>query len=1090
MLSARNFARTQRSAVVGWTAALLAIAASLPGYPLGARPLVSETAKSLLAEAGSSRGLCAVVEGKPELALELAKQSELLVHVRHSELNAVRAIRRGAADAKLSLKRLAAELGELERLPYAENSVDVLIVPRSGWTTAGEPEPGKPAPGRLPVQEAVRVLRPLGTLLIEASVEAAANWTEALDGAGASQVAGWLRWTKPALLGTDSWSHWEHGPDNNPVSADTVIRAPYLSQFFAKPYYIGMPSITTAAGGRTFLAVGHIAHHEREWQTLYTLMGRNGYNGTVLWERKLPDGYLVHRSAFIATAETFYMIDGDRCLLLDPETGRDKGEIRIPDCPGDWSWMAMLDNRLYVLAGKPAVPTEATKGSRSFGGWSWGDLSKGYYGKRIPFGFGDVLAAYDLKEKRTLWIHREETLIDSRGLALDADRFYLYCPDRHLRALDTKTGKVTWTNNDEDTLSLIEAPGRKLTSTPGFRTQTLVVRTPEALVIQGQTRMNVIAISTRNGYLLWKKPKITNNPNAVYVDGKIVLGVGKGGSHVALDPISGQVEEELKFHKRACTRLTATPDSLFCRGEGTLRFDREKRTFSVDGAARPACNDGAIAANGMLYIGPWQCDCNLSLIGHLGKCSAGDFRFDYEVKAEERLRVAPTVRTDGADSTGSADIGKADGRDWPTDRGSARRGGASTVAISGGSERLWYMRPPTPTVPTAPVSAAGMVFVGGDDGVVRALDAASGDRRWTHATAGAILQPPTVADGSVFVGRGDGWVSALDAKSGRLVWEFRAAPVERHIMTYGVLGSTWPVHTGVLVNEGTAYFAAGIIDTDGTYLYALDAKTGAFQWQNNSAGHLNADLRKGVSAQGNLTLRNDLLLLAGGNQISPAPFEAKTGNCLAGPLGNGQPKANAGRFVGVFNDDVVIAGGRILYSAPQNVATKASFDAVTAKHRLRLAFGGVTPAWNDTHLVFVNYRHGKITLCDAKRAGARMVEGFASKDGRRRPWNATLADTFVRADVALWATDLDAEKFETISLALTPNAVVATVRLQEKHRARRDWFVLGLNVKDGKQLFRQRLDEEPLPGGLLIDRDGRIVITSVSGTVTCYGDRA
>jgi hypothetical protein len=35
----------------------------------------------------------------------------------------------------------------------------------------------------------------------------------------------------------------------------------------------------------------------------------------------------------------------------------------------------------------------------------------------------------------------------------------------------------------------------------------------------------------------------------------------------------------------------------------------------IDGAARPACLEGAIPANGLLYVGPWACDCNLSLIG-------------------------------------------------------------------------------------------------------------------------------------------------------------------------------------------------------------------------------------------------------------------------------------------------------------------------------------------------------------------------------------------------------------------------------------------------------------------------------------------
>ena len=45
----------------------------------------------------------------------------------------------------------------------------------------------------------------------------------------------------------------------------------------------------------------------------------------------------------------------------------------------------------------------------------------------------------------------------------------------------------------------------------------------------------------------------------------------------------------------------------------------------------------------------------------------------------------------------------------------------------------------------------------------------------------------------------------------------------------------------------SAYAAAGIIDYDGTYVYGLDAETGKLVWQNDSTGHLDPELRKGVS---------------------------------------------------------------------------------------------------------------------------------------------------------------------------------------------------------------------------------------------------
>ena len=76
----------------------------------------------------------------------------------------------------------------------------------------------------------------------------------------------------------------------------------------------------------------------------------------------------------------------------------------------------------------------------------------------------------------------------------------------------------------EGPANLIEQPGRGLVSTPGFRSGCLTVATPEALIIQGQTRMNVVAVSTNDGSLLWTKKKFTNNPNAIYLDGKVVAG--------------------------------------------------------------------------------------------------------------------------------------------------------------------------------------------------------------------------------------------------------------------------------------------------------------------------------------------------------------------------------------------------------------------------------------------------------------------------------------------------------------------------------------------------------------------------------------
>jgi SAM-dependent methyltransferase len=301
-------------------------------------PAASPLAKHLVDKAGMTHGVCSLLSPFDErLALDVVRSSQFLVHVVDTRESAVAALRAAADRTGLYGTRLVAETAPLDRLPYAANIVDVIMAVNIGDAQLDE----------LRAEELMRALRPLGKAILGVTGKSAGAMTPAhlkawlkRSGFAPSLVKKdrfgvWVELVKPRQKGIDAWSHWEHGPDNNPVSTDTAIRAPYMTQWMAEPYYISMPAITTAAGGRTFLAIGHIAHHEREEPWLNSLLARNGYNGAELWRRRLPDGYLVHRSAFIATDDTFYMIDpgGQGCLMLDPETGNEKNRDGQPVAP-------------------------------------------------------------------------------------------------------------------------------------------------------------------------------------------------------------------------------------------------------------------------------------------------------------------------------------------------------------------------------------------------------------------------------------------------------------------------------------------------------------------------------------------------------------------------------------------------------------------------------------------------------------------------------------------------------------------------------------------------------------------------------------
>jgi outer membrane protein assembly factor BamB len=208
-----------------------------------------------------------------------------------------------------------------------------------------------------------------------------------------------------------------------------------------------------------------------------------------------------------------------------------------------------------------------------------------------------------------------------------------------------------------------------------------------------------------------------------------------------------------------------------------------------------------------------------------------------------------------------------------------------------------------------------MVFLAGSDGAVRALDGASGKPKWTAFTGGRVFFPPTIAYGKAYVGSADGFAYCLAAGTGKLEWRFRAAPAERRIPVYGQLPSTWPVASGVLVEGGAAYFAAGMNDFDGTHVYALDANTGAIKWQNNGVGHLDAFSRRGAAAQGELLLKEGTLYLASGNYVSPAAFDAATGECRTAAPQTMGTTAVRGRELALAGNAVKVSG-QPLYSKP------------------------------------------------------------------------------------------------------------------------------------------------------------------------------
>lgn len=976
-------------------------------------------AESILQRVGRGPGYCLVL-GAPDaaLAVELAQRSSWTLYVQVASGAELSAVQRAAESRGLLGTRIYAAQGTWDRLHLADNLADAVVVTLSA----------APHQQRLSA-EITRVLHPGGIAL-----------------------AGSRQYVMPLPEGYDDWTHPYHGPDNNPQSRDTVARAPYWTHFLAEPWYCPMPEVTVTAGGRMFKAFGHIALKQREWPLLNKLVAFNAYNGVRLWERDLSPGYMIHRNTIVATPELLYVADDKSCQRIDAATGALRDEIVIPPeiAPqASWKWMALADGVLYALVGEKEPQDTTIRGSRRQPGWPWNELGA-MYDRRSPYpwGFGNTLLAIDPQSKRVLWSHTEPDPIDGRAVCMNRSRIFYYCHPKLVGALDRRTGAVAWRTRDPQLLAAIGEHDPAQNPQQGFSSTSYVKCSEEALFFAGPQRPKLVAVAAADGQLLWQyagtlvEGNINAHGNFLLVlrdDG--LYAMGRTHESKKFDPLTGEILATLPCLRGNCTRATGTVDAIFSRGHphtGTLRLDLSggKADPMRIGLMRPACQDGVVASNGLLYWGPWMCDCNLQLVGIISLAPAGDFAFDAPADAAERLTTHPSAPP----PTLEVDPG-----DWPAYRRDNARQSHTPARVGRQVRRLWQYEPAVAGVPAAPIAAAGRVYLSGADGAVRCLDAATGRVQWTAYTSGPFKYPPAVHAGRLFAGSCDGHVYAWDAASGTPLWKFRAAPVPRVIPVYGSLSSTWPVASGVLVADGvadgTVYAAAGIASYDGTHVYALDAATGRMRWQNNTSGNLTGAQGHvtGVSVQGHLLLHRDKLYLAGGSTLSPAVFSAADGQLLS-RLDDEWQKAPRGRELFLVGDTVRVFD-QLLYSPTE-------------------------------------YYQGRYFSQDAfaqAGSGDALVRGVPGRLVRLDPRNAT-----AERPAALW----DSAHLGTIAaLAVTHDAVLATGRADSETGQP---VLAAFDLGDGQLLWSQPLPAEPTSWGLCVDAQGRIVVTLLDGRVLCF----
>ena len=235
--------------------------------------------------------------------------------------------------------------------------------------------------------------------------------------------------------------------------------------------------------------------------------------------------------------------------------------------------------------------------------------------------------------------------------------------------------------------------------------------------------------------------------------------------------------------------------------------------------------------------------------------------------------------------------------DWPQYRADAERSGNTSETLPADLSLAWTYRPAHPPTPAWPrddrmlfdrahdvvVGGGMLVFGTSAEGRVIALDPATGEEKWSYFTDAPVRFAPAIWQDRAYVVSDDGYLYCLSLADGSLVQKWRGGPTDEMILGNGRMVSRWPARGGPVVRDGIVYYGAGIWQSEGVYLVAIDAASGRELWRNDQAGkiympqpHGGANAESGVSAQGYFLATERELVVPTGRAV-PAVLQRADG---------------------------------------------------------------------------------------------------------------------------------------------------------------------------------------------------------------------
>jgi eukaryotic-like serine/threonine-protein kinase len=168
-------------------------------------------------------------------------------------------------------------------------------------------------------------------------------------------------------------------------------------------------------------------------------------------------------------------------------------------------------------------------------------------------------------------------------------------------------------------------------------------------------------------------------------------------------------------------------------------------------------------------------------------------------------------------------------------RGNPAHTGVYSGAAPREFHRVKWKFPTGNRIVASPVIDGRIIYFGGDDGNVYALDSETGRQLWKTKTRGPVSATPAIENDALYVGSYDGNFYALNASNGELKWKF-ATGGERRFEAKGLHGMQPKNQT--IADPYDIFLSSPVVAEDGVFfgsgdgnVYRLDANSGRLNWK-------------------------------------------------------------------------------------------------------------------------------------------------------------------------------------------------------------------------------------------------------------------